>query len=133
MTRCAHGTRWLCRKRGGARGPVGEGSGQGHGVSKSWLYELLARHRQGGEEGLAPRSKRPLSSPRRVRAELEEEVVALRKSLAEEGLDAGAHTIQYHLLARRKGRPGPSALGVLHLEGAGPERVCRPPAPQAAP
>src|SRR5271154_3704271 len=75
-----------------------------HGVSKSWLYELLARHRQGGEEGLAPRSKCPLSSPSRLSSELEEEVVALRKSLAEEGLDAGAHTIQYHLLARRRGR-----------------------------
>jgi transposase InsO family protein len=39
-----------------------------------------------------------------VRAELEQEIVELRKSLAEEGLDAGAHTVQYHLLARRKGR-----------------------------
>ena len=25
---------------------------QAHGVSKTWLYELLARHRHGGEEGL---------------------------------------------------------------------------------
>ena len=74
---------------------------QAHGVSKTWLYELLARHRHGGEEGLTPRSKRPLSSPRRLSSELEEEVVALRKSLAEQGLDAGAHTIAYHLLARR--------------------------------
>jgi transposase InsO family protein len=74
-----------------------------HGVSKSWLYELVARHRQGGEEGLTPRSKRPLSSPRQLSNELEQEIVALRKSLADGGLDAGAHTVQYHLLARRQG------------------------------
>jgi transposase len=75
-----------------------------HGVSKSWLYELLARYREGGAEGLEPRSKRPCSSPRRVAGEVEQEIVELRKSLAEEGLDAGAHTIQYHLWARRRGR-----------------------------
>ncbi|MDP8961074.1 MAG: hypothetical protein M3N32_05595 [Actinomycetota bacterium] len=33
-------------------------------------------------------------------AALEDEIVALRKSLAEEGLDAGAHTIHYHLTRR---------------------------------
>jgi transposase len=75
-----------------------------HGVSKSWLYELLARYREKGEEGLEARSKRPRSSPRRLSSELEEEVVELRKSLAEEGLDAGAHTIQYHLLARGRAK-----------------------------
>ncbi|MDQ4071431.1 MAG: IS481 family transposase, partial [Actinomycetota bacterium] len=75
-----------------------------HGVSRSWLYELLARYRQGGDQGLKPRSRRPRSSPTRVSAGMEEEIVALRKSLAEEGLDAGAATIHYHL-ARRRCRP----------------------------
>ena len=37
-----------------------------HGVSKTWLYELLARHRAQGAEGLQPRSRRPRSSPTRV-------------------------------------------------------------------
>lgn len=64
-----------------------------HDISRSWLYELLARYRQGGEEGLKPGSRRPRSSPSKVPAALEDEIVALRKSLAEEGLDAGAHTI----------------------------------------
>jgi transposase InsO family protein len=32
---------------------------------------------------------------------LEDEIVELRKHLAEEGLDAGAHTIAYHLTERR--------------------------------
>jgi transposase InsO family protein len=75
-----------------------------HGVSRSWLYELIARYREHGEDGLRPRSKRPRSSPTRVAVAMEDEIVALRKSLVEDGLDAGAHTIQYHLLRRRRGR-----------------------------
>jgi transposase InsO family protein len=75
-----------------------------HGVSRSWLYELLARHRELGEAAFVPRSRRPQSSPSRVPVEIEDEIVALRKSLAEEGLDAGAHTIQYHLQLRHRRR-----------------------------
>ena len=33
---------------------------------------------------------------------MEDEIVALRKALAEDGLDAGAHTIHYHLLCRHR-------------------------------
>jgi transposase InsO family protein len=75
-----------------------------HGVSRSWLYELIARYRELGDEGLTPRSKRPRSSPTRVVPAIEDEIVALRKSLAEEGLDAGAHTIHYHLTRRHRRR-----------------------------
>ncbi len=75
-----------------------------HGVSRSWLYELLARYREHGEAGLKPASRRPRSSPARVSAEMEEEIVVLRKSLSEEGLDAGAATIHYHLLCRYRRR-----------------------------
>ena len=75
-----------------------------HGVSRSWLYELLARYRADGDEGLKPHSRRPSSSPTRVSAEMEEEIVALRKCLAEEGLDAGASTIHYHLQCRHRRR-----------------------------
>jgi transposase InsO family protein len=75
-----------------------------HGVSRSWLYELIGRYRQLGEPGLAAGSKRPRSSPTRVPAAIEDEIVALRKSLAEQGLDAGPHTIQVHLLRCRRGR-----------------------------
>jgi transposase InsO family protein len=75
-----------------------------HGVSRSWLYELIGRYREDGEAGLQPRSKRPRSSPTKLPAAIEDEIVALRKSLAEEGLDAGPHTIQVHLLGRRRGR-----------------------------
>jgi len=43
-----------------------------HGVSKSWLYELLARYRRDGDAGLIPRSKRPRSSPTQVPTELDD-------------------------------------------------------------
>jgi transposase len=32
-----------------------------HGISKSWIYELIRRYREGGYEALEPRSKRPRS------------------------------------------------------------------------
>jgi hypothetical protein len=38
-----------------------------HGVHRSWLYKLLARHRAEGEAGLEPRSRRPHRSPTRIR------------------------------------------------------------------
>jgi transposase len=85
-----------------------------HGVSRSWLYELLARYRQGGEEGLRARSRRPRSSPRRIPAKVEDEIVELRKRLAEQGLDAGAHTIHYHL-SRRRRRPVPSVATIWRI------------------
>jgi hypothetical protein len=64
-----------------------------HDVSKTWLYELLARYRAEGDAGLIARSRRPHCSPRSVPAAIEAQIVSLRKSLAEEGLDAGPHTI----------------------------------------
>ena len=73
-----------------------------HGVSKTWLYELLGRYQADGEAGLAPRSKRPRSSPTRVSHRLEDEIVELRKTLSEQGLDAGPHTIHWHLTRRRR-------------------------------
>ncbi|MFN2503696.1 MAG: helix-turn-helix domain-containing protein [Acidimicrobiales bacterium] len=102
-----------------------------HGVSRSWLYELLARYRADGEEGLRPQSRRPRSSPTRVGAEMEEEIVALRKSLAEEGLDAGASTIHYHLQwrYRRRKRAVPSVATIWRVLSGG---ASSPPSPTSA-
>jgi transposase InsO family protein len=75
-----------------------------HGLSRSWRYELLARYRADGEQGLKPKSRRPKASPTRVSSGMEDEIVALRKSLAEEGMDAGASTIHYHLQCRHRRR-----------------------------
>jgi transposase InsO family protein len=84
-----------------------------HGVSRSWVYECLARYRAEGDLGLFPRSRRPHSSPSRVAAEVEDQIVALRKDLAGQGLDAGPHTIAWHLAGR--GDPVPSVATIWRV------------------
>ncbi len=69
-------------------------------VSRGWIRELCRRYEVEGTAGLVPRSRRPRSSPHRTPGELEEEIVELRKELADQGLDAGAHTIAFHLAER---------------------------------
>lgn len=68
-----------------------------YGVSRSWLYELLARHRAEGEAAYEPRSRRPLTSPAATPPETVELVLRLRKQLLEDGHDAGADTLRWHL------------------------------------
>ena len=77
------------------------------GVSRETFYLWRRRYRAVGLDGLQARSRAPLSSPRRIDAETEEAVVALRKELCELGVDAGPATIQWHL-GRRGRRPVPS-------------------------
>jgi len=84
-----------------------------HGVSRSWVYECLARYRAEGDLGLFPRSRRPHSSPSRLAAEVEDQIVALRKDLAGQGLDAGPHTIAWHLA--RRGDPVPSVATIWRV------------------
>jgi transposase InsO family protein len=79
------------------------------------VYELIGRYREHGEEGLKPQSKRPRSSPTRVPVAIEDEIVALRKELAEIGVDAGAHTIHYHLQRRRRRRAVPSIATIWRV------------------
>ena len=67
------------------------------GVSRRWVHTLVARYETGGAAGLEPRSRRPRSSPHAVSQAVEDEIVQLRKSLAGQGLDAGAATIAVHL------------------------------------
>jgi transposase InsO family protein len=68
-----------------------------HGVSKTWLYELVARYRAEGEAGLVARSKRPHRSPTRVPETVEDQIVAIRKQLTDFGVEAGPDTIHTHL------------------------------------
>ena len=75
---------------------------EAHDISRSWLYELIARYRELGDDGLRPLSKRPGSSPTQVGSAIEDEIVALRKELTDLGVDAGAHTIHYHLTRRHR-------------------------------
>ncbi len=77
---------------------------EAHDISRSWLYELIARYREFGDDALTPRSRRPRSSPTRLPSAIEDEIVALRKELTDLGVDAGAHTIHYHLQQRHRRR-----------------------------
>jgi transposase len=81
-----------------------------HGVSRGWLYKLLARYRREGPEGLEPRSKRPKSSPTRVADLYEDEIVAMRKELADAGFDAGAETIHFHMATPGRNVPSVSTI-----------------------
>jgi len=83
---------------------------EAHGIHRSWIYKLLARYRAEGEAGLAPRSRRPRSSPTAMPTGLEDEIVLLRKQLAEAGLDAGAVTIHWHLGRRHDDVPSVSSI-----------------------
>ncbi len=81
-----------------------------YGVSPRWVYELCRRFDAEGETGLEPRSRRPRSSPQRIAEGLEDEIVELRKALTDEGLDAGAHTIAYHLTKRHGAAPSVATI-----------------------
>jgi transposase InsO family protein len=81
-----------------------------YGVSRRWVHELVRRFLAEGEAGLEPRSRRPASSPHRIPHALECEIVELRTALAEQGLDAGAHTIAVHLERRDGTAPAVSTI-----------------------
>jgi len=68
-----------------------------HGISKSWIYALVARFREGGYGALVARSRRPHSCAHQVSADLEAAIVELRRQLDAAGHDCGATTIRHHL------------------------------------
>ena len=81
-----------------------------HGVHRSWLYKLLGRYRREGDAGLVPRSRRPRRSPGAMAPEVDEAIVRVRARLLEEGFDAGALTIQWHLERERGASPSTSSI-----------------------
>jgi hypothetical protein len=68
-----------------------------YGVARSWIYELLARYRAEGDAAFEPRSRRPHHQPTAIPAGTAELIITLRGELTRQGLDAGAHTIAWHL------------------------------------
>lgn len=79
-----------------------------HGVSIGWVAKVIARHRAG--EDLSPRSRAAHRIPNRTPDEVEDAIVGLRKRLAEDGLDAGAATIAYHLTREGIAAPSPTTI-----------------------
>lgn len=86
------------------------GVARDYGVSRRWVHELVARYQAEGEAGLEPRSRRPHGSPERISAALEQEIVEIRKGLTDEGFDAGAQTIAWHLQRRHGTSPVASTI-----------------------
>jgi len=68
-----------------------------HGVSIGWVAKIVARYRADGYQALGSRSRAAHRIPNRTPAEIEDRVIRMRKLLADQGLDAGAATIHYHL------------------------------------
>jgi len=89
--------------------PIGE-LARTYGMDRSWLYRRLARHRREGPAGLELRSRRPKTSPRRIAERFEDEIVAVRKELVDQGFDAGAETIRVHLARRHEHPPSVSTI-----------------------
>jgi transposase InsO family protein len=85
-----------------------------HGISRSWLYELIARVKGGGYEALAPQSRRPRSSPRAAGDEVIATVLQLRQELLAAGHDAGPQTISHHVAARLA-QPPPSRTTIWRI------------------
>lgn len=86
-----------------------------YGVSRRWVHELVRRFDAEGEAGLEPLSRRPRSSPGRTPAAIEDQIVALRKELSDLGVDAGAHTIAFHLERRYGGARVPSVATIWRI------------------
>ena len=68
-----------------------------YSVSRSWVYELVARYRSEGEAAFEPRSRRPRTSPAKTSDDVIALIVATRRRLVGEGMDAGMGTIRWHL------------------------------------
>ena len=68
-----------------------------YGVSQSWISRLIARYTLDGDAAFEPRSRRPHTSPTRLPQATIDLIIALRTELTGKGLDAGPHTIAWHL------------------------------------
>lgn len=81
------------------------------GRSKSWVQRHVALYRAGGEQALIPKQRGPKVPANLTPARVEDKVVAWRKRLAEDGLDAGARTIAWHM---HHSAVTPPALSTIH-------------------
>jgi transposase InsO family protein len=110
-----------------------EGLSQGeaarrYGVSQGWISKLLARYRAEGEAAFEPRSRRPLTSRNAISPGAVELIIALRKELAGQGLDAGPHTVAWHLEHHHRLKVSPATIS-RHLSRNGlvtPDPAKRP-------
>ena len=89
-----------------------------YGVSQSWISRLITRYLREGEAAFEPRSRRPHHSPNRLPQATIDLIITLRRTLAGTGLDAGPHTIAWHLQHHHNVRVSPASIS-RHLHAAG--------------
>ena len=82
-------------------------------ISRPTYYEAERRFNDDGLDGLLPRSRRPRSNPNQTPAEVEDEIVRIRKHLQDGGWDNGAVTIQYWLT--QNGFPAPAVSTINRI------------------
>ena len=70
-----------------------------HGVSRAFFYKLRERYRLEGEMAFEVGSRAPKRVANKTPAVIEDQIIRVRKELDDDGLDAGAETIRWHLVA----------------------------------
>jgi len=89
-----------------------------HGISRRHLHRLLARYRDGGLDALESRSRRPKTTPIATPETVCQRVIELRQRLTADGLDAGPHTIAWHLEREGHKPPAPATISrILNQAG----------------
>jgi transposase InsO family protein len=81
-----------------------------YGVSRQWIYKLLARYRVEGEEAFEPHPRRPHNQPTAIPMATVELIITLRRGLTTQGLDAGPHTIAWHLTEQHQLAVSPATI-----------------------
>ncbi len=83
------------------------------GISRKTFYKWRARFLEQGVAGLQERSRRPLRSPGATAAVVEDEIVTIRKQLADAGTDNGPDSIRTEL--SRRGIPAPARATIARI------------------
>lgn len=81
-----------------------------HGISPWFFYDLRRRYAAEGEVALEPRSRAPHRVANRISDDVRDEIVELRKQLADDGLDNGPSTIRSHLHLRHGSAPSEATI-----------------------
>jgi transposase InsO family protein len=89
-----------------------------YGLSRRHLHRLLSRYREGGLDAVEPRSRRPKSNGAATPPAIRDRIIALRRSLKADGMDAGPVTIAWHLEQEGHRPPSTSTIRrILHAAG----------------
>lgn len=80
------------------------------GVSRTWVYELLRRHKLLGPQAFEKRSRAHHNDPNALSDETHELIASLRHQLSAEGLDAGASSIRFMIQKQLGSAPSLSSI-----------------------